>query len=79
MKYTIEFEFQSDVGGGVSERVYSSLVSAFGTIDRLKILPNRGYVAELHGNKAFVWREVSAYGTESTNRCEPPHSAASFT
>jgi hypothetical protein len=25
MKYTIEFEMQSDVGGTVSERVYNSL------------------------------------------------------
>lgn len=59
MKYTIEFEMQSDAGGTVSERVHNSLVSAFGSIDRLKIVPIRTYVADLQGNKAFVWREVS--------------------
>jgi hypothetical protein len=68
MKYTIEFEMQSDVGGTVSERVYSSLVSAFGSIDRLRILPIRTYVADLQGNKAFVWREVSAHRTQPDNR-----------
>jgi len=68
MKYMIEFELQSDVGGTISERIHNSLVSAFGSIDRLKILPIRTYVAELHGHMAFVWREVSAHGTESTNR-----------
>jgi len=59
MKYTVEFEIQSDVDGNVSQRVYHSLVSAFGSIDRLKILPIRTYVADLQGNKAFVWKEVS--------------------
>jgi len=65
MKYTIEFEMQSDVGVTVSERVYTSLVSAFGSIDRLKILPIRTYVADLQGKKAFVWTEVPPHGTES--------------
>jgi hypothetical protein len=59
MKYSVEFEMQSDVDGAVGQRVHSSLVSAFGSIDRLKILPIRTYVADLQGNKAFVWKEVS--------------------
>jgi hypothetical protein len=68
MKYSIEFEMQSDAAGTIGERVQSSLVSAFGSIDRLKILPIRTYVADLQGNKAFVWREVSPHRTESDNR-----------
>ena len=59
MKYTIEFEIQSDVNGSVGQRVYNSLVSAFGSIDRLKIQPVRTYVAILRGNEAFVWKDVS--------------------
>ncbi len=61
MKYSIEFEIQSDGDGSVGQRVYHSLVSAFGSINRLKILPIRTYVAELQGNEAFVWKEVSQH------------------
>jgi hypothetical protein len=61
MKYSVEFEMQSDVDSTVGQRVHNSLVSAFGSIDRLKIIPIRTYVAEPQGNKAFVWKEVSQH------------------
>ncbi len=59
MKYSVEFEMQSDLDGSVGQRVYHSLLSAFGSIDKFKIIPIRTYVADLQGNKAFVWKEVS--------------------
>jgi len=59
MKYTVEFEMQSDVDGTIGRQVYNSLMSAFGNIDKLKLTPIRTYVANLQGNKAFVWEEVS--------------------
>ncbi len=58
MKYTIEFEIQSDVTGSVGQHVYNSLVSAFGSIERFKILPIKTYVGVIQGNEAFVWKEV---------------------
>jgi hypothetical protein len=58
-EHSVEFEMQSDLDGSVGQHVYNSLVSAFGRIDKLKILPIRTYVADLQGNKAFVWKEVS--------------------
>lgn len=59
MKYSVEFEIQSDVDGSVGQRVYNSLVLAFGSIDRVTIIPIKTYVAVLQGNEAFVWKEVS--------------------
>jgi hypothetical protein len=59
MKYSVEFEMQSDLDGSVGQRVYSSLVSAFGSIGRLKILSIRTYVADLQADKTFIWKEVS--------------------
>lgn len=71
VKYSVEFEMQSDVDGSVGQRVYNSLASAIGSIDRLKILPIRTYVADLQGNKAFVWKEVrdSSSGSPARAGC----------
>ena len=58
MRYAVEFEMQSDLRETVSEAVYRALVSAFGNIDKFKIVPVRAYVGHIHGNQPIVWKEV---------------------
>lgn len=68
MKYTVEFELQSEGDGDVSGRVYNSLVSAFDNIDKFRIAPIRTYVANVRGDKGFLWEEVSEHRIESNRR-----------
>jgi hypothetical protein len=58
MKYAIEFEMQSDLGGTVGKTVQEALQSAFGRIDRLRIVPVRTYVCYVQGNQQSMWTEI---------------------
>jgi hypothetical protein len=58
MRYSVEFEMQSDLRESVSEAVHKSLVAAFGSIEKLKIVPQRVYVGYLQENQQIFWREV---------------------
>ena len=65
MTYSVEFEIQSNADEAVNDFVYKSLVSAFGNIDKLRVIRVRTYVATLERNTPFVWKEVSQNRTES--------------
>jgi hypothetical protein len=56
MKYTVEFEVQSELGNA-SETVYKALVSAFGSIYKIRVMPVREYVWYVQENQ-FLWHEV---------------------
>jgi hypothetical protein len=62
MKYTVEFEMQSDLGATVGKMVENSLESVLGSIDRLRIVPVRTYVSYVQGNQQTMWTEVDPHG-----------------
>jgi len=58
MRYSVEFEVQSDHGETVSETIHKALVSAFGSIDEFKVVPSREYVGYIQENQPIRWHEV---------------------
>jgi hypothetical protein len=59
MKYTVEFEMESDEDEAIRERVQHVLVHAFGSIDKLAIVPCKTYIANIKGSEPVIWTEVS--------------------
>lgn len=58
MRYAVEFEMQSDLPESVSEAIHKALVSAFGSIEKFKIVPERSYVGYIQQNQPIFWKEV---------------------
>jgi hypothetical protein len=58
MKYTVEFEIQTDLGDTVNAWVCNALKSTFGGIDGFKITPVRTYIGYFDGSQPIVWREL---------------------
>jgi hypothetical protein len=58
MRYTVEFEIQSDNGDIVSETLYKALAIAFGSVDKLRITPVRTYIGHIQENQPFIWSEI---------------------
>jgi hypothetical protein len=58
MKYTVEFEIQTDLGDTVNAGVYNTLVSAFGNFERFKVTPVKTYIGYFEGSQPIVWREL---------------------
>jgi hypothetical protein len=59
MRYSVEFEMQSDLGDtAVSEAVYGTIVSAFGSINNFKVVQGSAYVGYFKGNQPIIWSEV---------------------
>ena len=58
MRYTVEFEIDSDLGGSISEALHKALRSAFGSIDKLRIVPVRTYIGYIQHDQPFIWREI---------------------
>lgn len=63
MKYTIEFEVQSDLDENATETIYRTLVTTFGRIDNFRIVPKRTYVGYIRQGAPFQWREIGANTT----------------
>jgi hypothetical protein len=53
MRYDVEFELHSDLGGDVGEAVRKAM-SALGSIDRLKIVPVTTYTWSIQLNRLQV-------------------------
>ena len=58
MKYTVEFELDSDSPDNFHETVYKSLISTFGRIDNLRIVPQRIYFGYIRRDQPLHWHEV---------------------
>jgi len=58
MKYTVEFEIQTDHSDTVNAWVYNTLMSTFGRIDGFKVTPVKTYIGHFDGSKPIVWREL---------------------
>ena len=58
MKYSVEFEMESDGGDAVSETVQKALMSAFGSIDKLRIVPVPSYTWYIQVNNPIISNEV---------------------
>lgn len=58
IKYTVEFEIQTDLGDSVNAWVYNTLISTFGSIDRFKVTPVKTYIGYFDGSEPIVWREL---------------------
>jgi len=58
MRYTVEFEIHSDLGNSIGEMLYKALASAFGSINKLRIMPVRTYIAYVQQDQPIIWREV---------------------
>jgi len=59
MRYTVEFEMHSDLGDSISEVLRQAIQSAFGNIDKLRIVPVRTYIiGSVQQDQSIIWREV---------------------
>jgi hypothetical protein len=58
MRYTVEFEMHSDLGDSISAVLHKALQSAFGSIDKLRIVPVRTYIGCIQQDQPIIWREV---------------------
>jgi hypothetical protein len=58
MRYFVEFEMQSDPSETVSETIHKAFVSAFGSVQKLKVVPVREYVAYVQENQPILWHEI---------------------
>ncbi len=59
MKFAVEFETQSDPGAAADETVHRALVSAFGRIDKFRIVQiGSAYIGYIQENRPITWREV---------------------
>jgi hypothetical protein len=58
MRYTVEFELDSDLGNSIGESLHKALQSAFGSIDKLRIVPVRTYIGYIQQDQPVIWREV---------------------
>jgi len=58
MRYTVEFEMHSDHGDSISEVLHKALQPAFGSIDKLRIVPVRTYIGYIQQGQPFIWTEV---------------------
>lgn len=59
LRYTVDFEMHSDLGHSVSEVLHKALQSAFGSIDKLRVVQVRTYIGYIQQDKPIIWREVS--------------------
>ena len=58
MKYNVEFEMHSDLSDSISEVVSKALQSAFGSIDKLRVVPVTTYVGRVQQDQTIIWNEV---------------------
>jgi hypothetical protein len=58
MRYTVEFEMHSELGDSIIEVLPKALQSAFGSIDKLRIVPVRTYIGYIQQDQPIIWREV---------------------
>ena len=62
MRYTVEFEMQSDFHATISESVRKALVSTFGSVEKFSIVPCREYIGYVQKNQNIIWHEVGPTG-----------------
>jgi hypothetical protein len=64
MKYTVEFELQSDVGATIGKTVESALKAVSGSIHNLRIVPMRTYYCYIQGDEQTMWAELRPNGSD---------------
>jgi hypothetical protein len=58
MRYTVEFEVESDLGGSISGMLKKALATVFSSVNKLRIMPVRTYIGYIQENQPIIWSEV---------------------
>lgn len=58
MRYTVEFEVESDLGDSIIGMLYKALAAIFRSVDKLRIMPVRTYIGYIQENQPIIWSEV---------------------
>jgi hypothetical protein len=59
MKYLVEFELQADFDTNTKDAISKALVTAFGSVDRVRVTPQAIYIGVVKENQPVVWKEAS--------------------